>query len=112
MTKSQRNNPFSNDSDVSASIYNVIWDVERRYSDFVRLRGILNTALSHSDQLIALPSKRVRNMLTSVIQERIQGLEMFLKNCFENEKVVHNTMFVAFLSTDSVQVRVTQNVEK
>ena len=112
MTKSQRNNQFSNDSDVSASIYNVIWDVERRYSDFVRLRGILNTALSHSDQLIALPSKRVRNMLTSVIQERIQGLEMFLKNCFENEKVVHNTMFVAFLSTDSVQVRVTQNVEK
>jgi len=85
------------------SKYIVIWNVERRYSDFVKLRGILKTISSNMKRL---PSKRVRNMSSYVINERIKGLNQFMNECLVNQSLVQNELFIAFCSTDSDKVRV------
>jgi hypothetical protein len=85
------------------SKYIVIWNVERRYSDFVKLRGILKTISSNMKRL---PSKRVRNMSSYVINERIKGLNQFMNECLVNQSLVQNELFIAFCSTDSEKVRV------
>ena len=90
--------------------YMVTWDVERRYSDFVRLRGILTTTLAKNNagSLSKLPVKRMRKLRSSVVKERTKGLSLFMEECLRHPKLQRNKLFVAFLSTDSERVRCKQ----
>ena len=91
--------------------YRVMWDVERRYSDFVRLRDILMTTLQSKDDqqsLSDLPSKRMRSLVRSVVTERQSGLQIFLKDCLKHSFVSKNELLIGFLSTDNQRVRVSE----
>jgi hypothetical protein len=91
--------------------YRVMWDVERRYSDFVRLRDILMTTLQSKDDqqsLSDLPSKRMRSLVRSVVTKRQSGLQIFLKDCLKHSFVSKNELLIGFLSTDNQRVRVSE----
>ena len=79
------------------------WTIFRRYTDFFYLQETLLKSIK-AETLPELPKKRIFNMSSEVIDERISGLSIYLKELVKLEVVWSSTTLVNFLDNEESKV--------
>lgn len=72
-----------------------VWTIEKRYTDFYELNETLKVFLGLK-HLPYLPKKKIGTLDDKDIQERIEGLEDYLKNLL-NDKLYHHYSLFKFI---------------
>lgn len=100
-----KNNDNDNESTICEDNEERIWTIQRRYSDFVRLR---NDLVSFQVKLPPLPPKQGyfsfpafcssdEDSLSNLIEERISAFTTFIRFCVEHPVISKSKKLVAFL---------------